>query len=206
MYILGLNVFHGDSSACLLKDGVMIAAAEEERFRRIKHWAGFPSKSIQWCLTEAGINLDDVKHVALNQDIGANLSKKITFTIKNRPSLKTLFDRYRNKRKRQGIKDYLVKEFPDHQFTGSVHAIEHHMAHLSSAFHVSSFDKAVIVSVDGFGDFASTAWGVGHGVEIDLEDRIFFPHSLGIFYQALTQFIGFQNYGDEYKVMGLAPY
>ena len=206
MYILGLNVFHGDSSACLLKDGVLLAAAEEERFRRIKHWAGFPSKSIRWCLTEAGINLDDVKHIALNQDIGANLSKKITFTIKNRPSLNTLFDRYRNKRKRQGIKDYLVKEFPDHQFTGSVHGIEHHMAHLSSAFHVSSFDEAVVVSVDGFGDFASTAWGVGHGVEIDLEDRIYFPHSLGIFYQALTQFIGFQNYGDEYKVMGLAPY
>ena len=206
MYILGLNAFHGDSSACILKNGVLIAAAEEERFLRIKHWAGFPSESIRWCLSEAGINLEDVQHVALNQDTKANLTKKIIFTLSKRPSFKMLLDRFQNKRKRLGVKDHLLKIFPNSEFRGLVHAVEHHTAHLSSAFHVSPFDEAVVVSVDGFGDFASSAWGVGRGIKIDLESRVYFPHSLGIFYQALTQFIGFNNYGDEYKVMGLAPY
>ena len=206
MYILGLNAFHGDSSACLLKDGVLIAAAEEERFLRIKHWAGFPSEAIRWCLLEAGINLEDIQHVAINQDTKANLGKKIIFTLNKRPSLKMLLDRFQNKRKRVGVKDHLLKTFPDSEFRGLVHAVEHHTAHLSSAFHISPFDKAVVVSVDGFGDFASTAWGIGRGTKIDLESRVYFPHSLGIFYQSLTQFIGFHNYGDEYKVMGLAPY
>ena len=206
MYILGLNAFHGDSSACLLKDGVLIAAAEEERFLRIKHLAGFPSEAIRWCLFEAGINLRDIQHVAINQDTKANLGKKIIFTLNKRPSLKMLLDRFQNKHKRVGVKDHLLKTFPDSEFRGLVHAVEHHTAHLSSAFHVSPFDKAVVVSVDGFGDFASTAWGIGCGTKIDLEGRVYFPHSLGIFYQSLTQFIGFHNYGDEYKVMGLAPY
>tara|TARA_B110000483_G_C18190020_1_gene540544 strand:- start:1324 stop:3081 length:1758 start_codon:yes stop_codon:yes gene_type:complete len=206
MYIVGLNAFHGDSSACLLKDGNLIGAAEEERFRRIKHWAGFPSEALKWCLLEAGINLQDVDHIALNQDIKANLGRKIMFTLDRRPSLKMLIDRFQNKRKRLSVKEHLLKAFPNSEFNGSIHSVEHHTAHLSSAFHTSPFDEAVTVSVDGFGDFASSAWGVGQGIKIDLEDRIYFPHSLGIFYQALTQFIGFHNYGDEYKVMGLAPY
>jgi carbamoyltransferase len=206
MYIIGINAFHGDSSACLLKDGHLIGAAEEERFRRIKHWAGFPSESIKWCLHEGGINLEDVEHIALNQNAKANLGKKILFTLNKRPSLKMLFDRFQNKRKRLNIKDYILKEFPYSKFNGLIHSVEHHTAHLSSAFHVSNFDEAVVVSIDGFGDFASTAWGTGHGININLADRIYFPHSLGIFYQALTQYIGFNNYGDEYKVMGLAPY
>jgi carbamoyltransferase len=206
MYIIGINAFHGDSSACLLKDGHLIGAAEEERFRRIKHWAGFPSESIKWCLYEGGINLEDVEHIALNQNSKANFGKKILFTLNKRPSLKMLFDRFQNKRKRLNIKDYILKEFPESKFNGLIHSVEHHTAHLSSAFHTSHFSDAVVVSIDGFGDFASSAWGVGQGIEIDLDDRVYFPHSLGIFYQALTQFIGFHNYGDEYKVMGLAPY
>ena len=112
MYILGINAFHGDSSACILKDGVLIAAAEEERFLRIKHWAGFPSASIRWCLSEAGISLDDVHHVALNQDVKANIGKKIIFTLSKRPSFKMLLDRLLNKRKRASVKDYLSKSFP----------------------------------------------------------------------------------------------
>ena len=206
MYIIGINAFHGDSSACLLKNGVLIAAAEEERFRRIKHWAGFPSEAIRWCLLEAGISLENIDHIALNQDVKANLGKKIIFTLNKRPSFKMLFDRFQNKQKRLGLRDHLYKAFPKSEFKGYIHGVEHHTAHLSSAFHVSPFNDAIVVSVDGFGDFASTAWGVGHGINIDLKDRIYFPHSLGIFYQALTQFIGFHNYGDEYKVMGLAPY
>ena len=206
MIIVGLNAFHGDSSACLLRDGVMVAAAEEERFRRIKHWAGFPSESLRYCLTEAGISLTQVDHIAINQDAKANLGKKLAYTAAKRPDLGMLLDRLRNKRERAGVADQLEIAFPDHRFPGQVHQIEHHLAHLSSAFHVSPFEQAVVVSVDGFGDFASAAWGVGRGTAIDVVDKVYFPHSLGIFYQALTQFIGFPNYGDEYKVMGLAPY
>ena len=169
MYILGINAFHGDSSACLLKNGVLIAAAEEERFRRIKHWAGFPSQAIQWCLSEAKIDLNEVHHVAVNQDIKANLFKKIIFALINQPNFRILLDRFKNKRKRSGIKNYLLKEFPNSKFKGQVHSVEHHTAHMSSAFHVSPFDDAVVLSIDGFGDFASAAWGVGLDTKINLD-------------------------------------
>jgi carbamoyltransferase len=205
-WILGINAFHGDSSACLVRDGVIVAAAEEERFRRIKHWAGFPSEAIRWCLKEGGITLVEVDHLALNQDSTANLGKKIAYTLLKRPDLGLVLDRMRNKRERAGIEDHLAQAFPGEAFRGRVHGIEHHFCHLSSAFHVSPFDEAVVVSVDGFGDFASAAWGVGRGTSIEVEDKVYFPHSLGIFYQALTQYLGFPHYGDEYKVMGLAPY
>ena len=204
-YILGLNAYHGDSSACLVQDGKLIAAVEEERFRRIKHWAGFPSKSIEYCLSEAGITLSDVDHIAINQDAKANLWKKIGFTLAKRPELSFVVDRLKKKGERVGVLDELAQTVSG-EFKGKLHQVEHHLAHLSSAFHVSPFEKAVVVSVDGFGDFASAAWGVGSGASIDIEDKVYFPHSLGIFYQALTQWLGFPNYGDEYKVMGLAPY
>ena len=205
-FILGINAFHGDSSACLIRDGELVAAAEEERFRRIKHWAGFPSESIKYCLAEAGITLAEVAHVAINQDSRASLGRKIWHTLTQRPDLGLVLDRLRNKSKRDSLQTYLERAFPEQAFNGQVHAVEHHLAHLSSAFHVSPFDEAVAVSVDGFGDFASAAWGVGRGTEIEVEGRVHFPHSPGIFYQALTQFVGFPHYGDEYKVMGLAPY
>ncbi len=204
--VLGINAFHGDSSACLLRDGVLLAAAEEERFRRIKHWAGFPNEAIRWCLLDAGIGLEQVEHVAINQDGKANLGKKLSYTLLKRPDLGFVLERLRNKRERAGVAEHLAAAFPGERFAAQVHQVEHHMAHLSSAFHVSPFDAAVVVSVDGFGDFASAAWGVGRGTRIEVEDKVYFPHSLGIFYQALTQFIGFPHYGDEYKVMGLAPY
>jgi carbamoyltransferase len=206
MYILGLNAFHGDSSACLLKNGVLIAAAEEERFSRVKHCAGFPVEAIRWCLNEGKIDLKDVEHLSLNQDWKANFIRKIFYTISKRPSFKLLIEKFRNKQERLNLNYHLSKAFPDNEFKGSIHQVEHHICHLSSAFHVSPFNKAVVLSVDGFGDFASTAWGVANGTKIDLEERIYFPHSLGNFYQALTQFLGFYKYGDEYKVMGLAPY
>lgn len=206
MLILGLNAFHGDSAACLVRDGQLIAAAEEERFRRVKHWAGFPAEAIRYCLREAGVGLDAVDHIAVNQDRAANLWRKIRYTLAHRPDFGLVLDRIRNKQERAGIADHLARAFPGQRCTGQIHAVEHHLAHLSSAFHVSPFEEAVVVSVDGFGDFASAAWGVGRGTAITVEDRIYFPHSLGIFYQALTQYLGFPHYGDEYKVMGLAPY
>lgn len=205
-YIIGINAFHGDSAACLVRDGVLLAAAEEERFRRIKHWAGFPSESVKYCLAEAGISLSSVAHVAINQDSRASLARKIWYTIGQRPDLGMLADRLRNKRKRNSVEALIAQAFPGQAFRGQVHSVEHHLAHLFSAFHVSPFDEAVAVSVDGFGDFSSAAWGVGRGTHIAVEGRVHFPHSLGIFYQSLTQFLGFPHYGDEYKVMGLAPY
>ncbi len=206
MLILGLNAFHADSSACIVKDGQLIAAAEEERFRRIKHWAGFPTEAIKWCLKEAGAELSDIDHVALNQDSGANNLKRLEFMAKQRPDLGLIVNRLRNRKERKKADQLLEEAFPGQKFSGQLHAVEHHIAHLSSAFHVSPFEEAVCVSVDGFGDFASAAWGIGSGRNIDVSKRVFFPHSLGVLYQAITQYLGFPNYGDEYKIMGLAPY
>ncbi|HYC45734.1 MAG TPA: carbamoyltransferase N-terminal domain-containing protein, partial [Burkholderiales bacterium] len=203
--ILGLNAFHGDAAACVVRDGVLVAAAEEERFRRLKHWAGFPSEAIRYCLQAAGCSIQDVAHIAINQDQQANLLRKMAFVVANRPSLSMLADRLRNKRERASIKELLAKTF-DGTFSGRIHFIEHHLAHLASAYYVSPFREAAVVSVDGFGDFASAAWGFGNGDSLRLDSKVYFPHSLGIFYQALTQYLGFPHYGDEYKVMGLAAY
>jgi carbamoyltransferase len=206
MLTLGLNAFHADSAAALVRDGELIAAAEEERFRRIKHWAGFPSQAIAYCLSEAGIRLSDVDHVAFNQDSSANLLRKIRYTLLNRPSFNLVLGRLRNRRSRAGIPALLEQAFPGEKIRAAIHPIEHHFAHLSSAFHVSPFEEAAVVSVDGFGDFSSAAWGAAAGCDISPLGRVYFPHSLGIFYQAITQYLGFPHYGDEYKVMGLAPY
>ena len=206
MIILGLNAFHADSSAALVRDGKLIAAAEEERFRRIKHWAGFPVHAISYCLSQAGIQLSDVEHVAFNQDNRANFMRKIGYFLIRRPKINLVLSRLRNRRARSGLPVLLEQAFPSQTVRAEFHAVEHHLAHLSSAFHVCPFDEAAVVSIDGFGDFSSAAWGVGRGKTISIDGRVYFPHSLGIFYQALTQYLGFPHYGDEYKVMGLAPY
>jgi carbamoyltransferase len=206
LIILGLNAFHADSSAALLRDGRLIAAAEEERFRRIKHWAGFPSAAITYCLREAGIRLSEVQHVAFSQDNRANLLRKVGYFLTKRPSLDLVLNRLRNRRARTSVPILLEQAVPGETVRAEFHAVEHHLAHLASAFHVSPFEQASVVSVDGFGDFSSTAWGVAERSEISVHGRVYFPHSLGIFYQALTQYLGFPHYGDEYKVMGLAPY
>jgi carbamoyltransferase len=205
MYILGINAYHGDSSACLIRDGRIVAAAEEERFRRVKHWAGFPSRAVGYCLAEAGIEPAWIDHVAVNSDPNANLLRRVVHVLASRPDPRLLLDRLRNRRRRSSIAAEL-KRLPGAAFRGSVHGVEHHLAHLASCFLVSPFAQAAVVSVDGFGDFSSGAWGVGQGDNIQIQGRVFFPHSLGVFYQALTQYLGFPHYGDEYKVMGLAPY
>jgi carbamoyltransferase len=206
MIILGVNAFHGDSSAALLRDGILVAAAEEERFKRVKHWAGLPSDAIGYCLTEGRINLSDVDYIAINQNNRANLLRKMRYVAGNFTNVGLVFERIRNRAARERLPDMLDKAFPGKPFRGSLYNVEHHLAHLASAFYVSPFSEAVVVSVDGFGDFASAAWGVGRGKKIEINGRVLFPHSLGVFYQALTQYLGFPNYGDEYKVMGLAPY
>jgi carbamoyltransferase len=206
MLVLGLNAYHGDSSACILRDGILLAAVEEERFRRIKHWAGFPTMSIAECLRAAGAKLDDLDLVAINQDSSANLGKKLAFALTKRPDLGLILDRLRNKRERAGAAEELQRAFPGQRLRAKLCHIEHHLAHLASAHCISPFQRSTVVSVDGFGDFASAAWGRGDGPNIAVEGKVYFPHSLGIFYQALTQYLGFPHYGDEYKVMGLAPY
>ena len=206
MIVLGINAYHGDSSACLVRDGRLVAATEEERFRRIKHWSGFPAEAIGYCLREAGVGLAQVDHVAINRNPKANFLKKVGYALRRRPDLNLLLDRLKNAGKWNSIEENFARDFPGETFKASVHHVEHHRAHLSSAFHVSPFDEAVVVSVDGFGDFSSAAWGVGRGSDIFIDGKVLFPHSLGIFYQALTQYLGFPHYGDEYKVMGLAPY
>jgi len=205
-YVLGLNAYHADAAACLVKDGDLVAAVEEERFRRVKHWGGFPSESIRYCLDEAGISLADVSHVAVNSDNTANRWRKFAYVLSSgvRPSY--VLQRLRHRGERADVAGNLQRTLPDQKFNGTVHAVEHHLCHLASAFLVSPFDKAVAVSVDGFGDFSSAAWGLGQGGRLTVDGRVYFPHSLGVFYEAMTQFIGFPHYGDEYKVMGLAPY
>src|SRR5262245_45931202 len=166
MIILGLNAFHADSAAALVKDGKLIAAAEEERFRRIKHWAGFPSQALSYCLTEGGIALSDIDHIAFNQDSRANLLRKVSYFFLRRPSVNLVLQRLRNRLARAMIPDLLAQEFPRQIARAKIHPVEHHLAHMSSAFHVCPFEEAAVVSVDGFGDFSSAAWGAAAGSEI----------------------------------------
>jgi carbamoyltransferase len=206
VYILGINAYHGDSSACLIRDGVLVAAAEEERFARVKHWAGFPKSSIDYCLKYANIDLSDIQYIAINQRPNARLLEKFLFVFKKKISIKMVLEKLLNKSKRSNIHLDFRRHYTNKTINTKLRFIEHHTSHLASAFLVSNFNDSVIVSVDGFGDFASTSWGVGYKNKIEKHGDILFPHSLGIFYQALTQYLGFLNYGDEYKVMGLAPY
>ena len=204
--IIGLNAYHGDASACIIKNGHLVAAAEEERFLRIKHWAGFPARSIEFCLKEANCSLSDVDIIAINTDPGANFLKKMSHVVRNGSPISLIRDRLKNSAARKSLKVLLKEHFPNQSFRGELKNIEHHLAHLASAYYVSPYDEAAVISVDGFGDFASGSWGIGRGAKINVEGQVNYPHSLGVFYQAITQFIGFPNYGDEYKVMGLAPY
>jgi carbamoyltransferase len=208
MYILGINAYHGDSSACILKNGEVIAASEEERFRRIKHWAGFPSEAIKFCLVEAAIDITQVDYITISRNPSANLHKKIIHSVKNLVSVKALKDRLANTKKVASVKTELSKVFniPEEQIKAEVKNIEHHRSHLASAFFASPFNEAAILSIDGFGDFTSTMIAFGKDKKIEVLDAVIYPHSAGIFYTSLTQYLGFPHYGDEYKVMGLAPY
>jgi len=208
MYILGINAYHGDSSACLLKDGVVVCATEEERFRRIKHWAGFPSEAIKFCLEDEDISIEQVDHITISRDPKANFYKKVLFSLKYKISIATIWDRLKNSKKVSSVKGELatIFEVPESAIKAKLHNIEHHRSHISSSFFASRFEKSAILSIDGFGDFTSTMSAVGSGSKFEVMDTVNYPHSLGVFYTTVTQFLGFPNYGDEYKVMGLAPY
>jgi len=252
MYILGINAYHGDAAAAIVRDGELIAAVEEERFNRVKHCAGFPAQSIEYCLRAAGISIDAVEHIGISRNPAARLHKRIVAAgqrlmnrgvtvVANRPvanaaaagrvpvhSLEAevaprpsngngngrghyaskLKDRLRNAARVYDLKREVARALSVSNDTiqAQAHHIEHHRAHLASAFYVSPFDCAAILSLDGFGDFVSTMWATGEGNSIDVLGQVEYPHSLGILYTATTQFLGFPHYGDEGKVMGLAPY
>lgn len=208
MYILGINVYHGDSSACLVKDGKLAAALEEERIRRIKHWAGFPTEAIKFCLKYAGIGVGDIDYLTISRNPWARFHKKIFRVLLKRPKISFIKERLSNLKKIKSLKGNLAEAFnvKKNEIKAKIVNVEHHRSHLASSFFVSPFEEAAVVSIDGFGDFVSTMTGIGKGNKIKIFDLVEFPHSLGIFYTALTQFLGFWNYGDEYKVMGLSAF
>jgi len=205
MNILGINAYHGNASAAVVCDGTLVAAVEEERFNRVKYAAGFPAQAIAYCLREAGLKLEEIDHVAVPRNPYARLGTKLFYALRM-PS----FARGRAKvlARFTGIKEALAKAFDSDpaRISAQFHRIEHHQAHLASAFFVSPFESSALLSADGLGDFASTMWGTGRGNRMQIADAIAFPHSLGLYYTAVTQYLGFLKFGDEYKVMGLAAY
>ena len=208
MNILGINAYHGDASASLVQNGQLVAAVEEERFLRTKHWAGFPTHSINYCLQTGGITISDINHVTLSFNPKANLNKKILFTLRKQPSLKSLLNRLSKQSKSSSIKEKLAESChcQPEDIHAQIHLLEHHTTHLASTFFVSPFGQAAILSVDGMGDFVSTFLATGRDNELQYLSRTYYPHSLGFLYNAITLYLGFLAYGDEYKVMGLAPY
>lgn len=205
MNILGINAYHGNASAAIVCEGRLIAAVEEERFNRVKYAAGFPAQAIRYCLREAGLELKDIDHVAVPRNPYARLGTKLFYALRM-PSFAR--ERVKVLAKFTGIPEALAQAFDTEpsKIAAKFHRVEHHQAHLASAFFVSPFERAALLSADGLGDFASTMWGNGDGNRMEIDGAIAFPHSLGLFYSAVTQYLGFLKFGDEYKVMGLAAY
>jgi carbamoyltransferase len=208
MNILGLNAYHGDASAALLSGGKLACAAEEERFTRLKHQAGFPGQAAVNVLRSSGVAAGDVEHVAISRDPSAHIHRKLMFAMSQGPSLAAIRDRLWNVSRLRDVKPTLAEALGvgEETLAAQVHRVEHHHAHMASSFFVSPFDRAALLSIDGFGDFVSTMWGAGCGNKIEVESWVEFPHSMGLLYTAITQYLGFPKYGDEFKVMGLAPY
>jgi carbamoyltransferase len=205
MIILGINAHHANAAAAILVDGRLVAAVEEERLNRVKYAAGLPVRAIQFCLEQAGAKLTEVDHIAIPRDPWARMGTKLRYSIR---MPKFALDRLRVMKRFAGIREDLAAAFqiaPD-EIRAQFHRIEHHTAHMASAFFVSPFESAAVLSADGLGDFASSMCAVGEGPKMRVLGEVVFPHSLGMYYTALTQYLGFWKFGDEYKVMGLAAY
>ena len=202
--VLGLSVYHADASAAAVVDGRFVAGVEEERFRRIKHWAGFPERAARFCLEEMGGDLKGITALAVARQPRAYLLRKAALALSHPRSLRRALGRARNLRQVASLEDRVAAAFGGPAPT--LHPVEHHLAHVASAFFCSPFQEAMCLTVDGFGDFVSTMMAVGRGNSVEVLDRVHFPHSLGLFYTAITQYLGFLGFGDEYKVMGLAAY
>jgi carbamoyltransferase len=205
MYILGLSCFYHDSAACLLHNGVPVAACDEQAFTRKKHDPDFPVQAIRWCLATAGIEAKDIAAVAfydkplwkfermLKSQI-ATFPRSFSQFIKGMPSWFATKLRL----------DKLLED--DLGYKGPIFYGQHHLSHAASAFYCSGFEESAVLTVDGVGEWATTSWGVGRDRRIELKGELRFPHSLGLLYSAMTYYIGFKVNSAEYKVMGLAPY
>ena len=206
--IIGLNSFHADSSACIIKDNKLKFGVEEERINRIKHWAGFPAESIKLCLKSQNLNLNEVTDICINTNPISNINKKIIFFLKNFTFGKKKFEIFQRIKNKISLKNYFNNLIINENLNKNVnvHYIDHHLSHISSSYFASGFDKAMGLSIDGFGDFCSIAIAKCTLNKIKIIKKIYFPNSLGLFYEAFTQLIGFKNYGDEYKMMGLSSY
>ena len=207
--ILGINAFHGDASAALVVDGQLVAAIAEERLNRNKHCAGFPALAIRECLRLGGVEPDRLDHVAMSRDPLANVSAKAFYVLRNISVVQGMVvERVKNLLRIRKADDALAKALglPSRPAGMKLHQVEHHRAHLASTFLVSPFSDAACLSIDGLGDFASTMTAVGHGDHLEILDKVLYPHSAGFLYTAVTQYLGFPKYGEEWKVMGLAPY
>ena len=208
MLILGLNMFHADASAAIVVDGEVKFAVAEERLNRHKHFGGFPALAVKACLDAVGAKISDVEHVAVGQDSDANLTKKVQYALAN-PSKILNFIRLRQRKEAiRDVRSLLANalEIDAGQLHFQEHHLEHHIAHIASAYYCSPWEKAAGFSYDGSGDFVSTMMARCEGNEIEVLDRVFLPHSLGSVYTMVCEFIGYSKYGDEGKVMGLAPY
>ena len=208
MLILGLNMFHADASAAIVRDGEVVFAIAEERLNRVKHYAGFPALAIQACLDAVGAKIADIDHIAVGQDSDANLAEKIRYALVNPAKLLNFVRLRRRKQQMRDIRELIAHhlETDPQALRFKVHHLEHHIAHIASAYYCSPWDRAAGFSYDGSGDFVSTMMARCEGNQVEVLDRVFLPHSLGSFYTMICEFIGYTHYGDEGKVMGLAPY
>lgn len=208
MLILGLNMFHADASAAILHDGEIVFAVAEERLNRKKHYGGFPTLAIKACLDAAGAKISDVQHIAVGQDSDANLIKKVQYALANPDKILNFIRMRQRKEAMRDVRSLLAKELEvdASQLRFQEHHLEHHIAHIASAYYCSPWEKAAGFSYDGSGDFVSTMMARCEGNDIEVLDRVYLPHSLGSFYTMICEFIGYKKYGDEGKVMGLAPY
>ena len=204
MYIIGLNIFHNDSSATLIKDGKILFASTEERFNRVKHSSQFPIRTLEYIFKKFNIGKKDIDYFSINSKSNHYL-KKILYSIKNLPKLNFFTEYYKRADLKKKEFDKLL-ELVSFYSKNDLYRVDHHLAHLNSSYLISGFEESVNVSIDGFGDFKSSCYGMSKSNFTKVDGSIFFPHSLGVFYQALTQFVGFKNYGDEYKLMGLSAY
>tara|TARA_B100001123_G_C15344266_1_gene1036299 strand:- start:8733 stop:10469 length:1737 start_codon:yes stop_codon:yes gene_type:complete len=206
--ILGLNANHADSSACILINGKLEFAIEEERINRIKHWAGLPCESIKACLKNTGLSLNDITDISINTNPLSNINNKAIYFFKNYLLGEKKFEIAKRFKKKISLRNDLNKYFSPKRIPEStkIHYIDHHISHIASAYYPSGFKKAIGLSIDGFGDFCSMSIAKCENDKINVFKKSYFPDSLGVFYETFTQLIGFKNYGDEYKMMGLSSY
>ena len=198
--VVGVAAYFHDSSCCVLVDGRLVAAAQEERFSRIKHDSSLPRQAFRWCLASAGLTIADVDCIAWYEDPVAKLGRQLWMGLPNVPPVSPPFlfklDAARPARE---LRELLGWE-------GRVEFVPHHLAHAASAFDFSGWDAAAVMTVDAVGEWATTSYGRANATEIELFEEVRFPHSLGLFYSAITSYLGFDVNDAEYKVMGLAPY